>query len=639
MADSWRNIGAAGGVDSDSSESDGENKWLDEDMDTPVTDFRNVPLDIAQEELVTFLLMLQVSNTLSAKQVCVLAFWIKACGGTGPVCKLALRPDAQTGKFMRKIDAFLGSKPADVPSYEVPTVRRFRTTASRTLADVATIPPHEAIAEELASSPHASEALARANADGDIPPFIARNPAYMEAVATGVDVHPIALYLDGVNFQRQDSVLGFWCYVLYTGKRHLLAVIRRSEVCSCGCRGWCTLQPLFAMLAWSFASMVRGVWPSARHDGPFGATDATRALKANQPLGWKAVCVIVKGDWAEYCHSLGLPTWRDGISPCPLCFTSQHEFYDFDNVSCDGHGIPRKTGRAYDAACSACEIALDLDLENDLTAVKAALRFMKGRSGQAGLLLNYDIPHLGLKKGDRLESSAMMPDVASIFLCRAPVPVTFWRASEETLARRRNPLFGLGTGLTIEALAVDTLHALALGVYQAFIIALVWALIEANAWGIAAGSAIARHELSTYRVREELFAWYKREDRAGRSHPKVNRFHGNTFGTQKKKKCRMHGAATTGFLYFAVFLLTTHGHHLGRMRGVYRQGLDALVAIQDAIKAFPGKFPDVAKIKFAQHVSDHLEAVVALGMGNKPKHHMLIELASRLHVAMCINFH
>ena len=115
--------------------------------------------------------------------------------------------------------------------------------------------------------------------------------------------------------------------------------------------------------------------------------------------------------------------------------------------------------------------------------------------------------------------------------------------------------------------------------------------------------------------------------------------HGNTFGTQKKKKCRMHGAATTGFLYFAVFLLTTHGHHLGRMQGVYRQGLDTLVAIQDAIKAFPGKFPDVAKIKFAQHVSDHLEAVVALGMGNKPKHHMLIELASRLHVAMCINFH
>ena len=173
------------------------------------------------------------------------------------------------------------------------------------------------------------------------------------------------------------------------------------------------------MLAWSFASMVRGVWPSARHDGPFGATDATRALKANQPLGWKAVCVIVKGDWAEYCHSLGLPTWRDGISPCPLCFTSQHEFYDFDNVSCDGHGIPRKTGRSYDAACSACEIALGLGLENDLTAVKAALRFMKGRSGQAGLLLNYDIPHLGLKKGDRSESSAMMPDVASI-LCAAP---------------------------------------------------------------------------------------------------------------------------------------------------------------------------------------------------------------------------
>ena len=88
-------------------------------------------------------------------------------------------------------------------------------------------------------------------------------------------------------------------------------------------------------------------------------------------------------------------------------------------------------------------------------------------------------------------------------------------------------------------------------------------------------------------------------------------------------------------MYFCVHLLNTHGNALGPLQGIFRRGLDALVRIQDAIKSFPTRFPDADRDKFAQDVSVHLESVRALGMSFIPKHHMLVELAARLHDGQC----
>ena len=165
-------------------------------------------------------------------------------------------------------------------------------------------------------------------AANELPPTYTDHPLVRQGRDEGFKVLPLALYLDGVSFQRKDSVLGVWVYSLVTRKRHLLSVLRRSEICNCGCKGWCSFEPIFQMIAWSLESMCHGCWPSERHDGSaFPDNDPCgRADRGGQHFGWRAAVVLLKGDWSELHHTLGLPSWSDTISPCPWCFVDKAQF-------------------------------------------------------------------------------------------------------------------------------------------------------------------------------------------------------------------------------------------------------------------------------------------------------------------------
>ena len=86
-------------------------------------------------------------------------------------------------------------------------------------------------------------------------------------------------------------------YNLVSRKRHLLLSIRRLMFCRCGCRGWCSLFPLFTALAWSITSMNEGVNPRLTHDRLVWPVDHPLAELAGVALGYVAVVVELKGDW------------------------------------------------------------------------------------------------------------------------------------------------------------------------------------------------------------------------------------------------------------------------------------------------------------------------------------------------------
>ena len=56
------------------------------------------------------------------------------------------------------------------------------------------------------------------------------------AVASEFRALPVLIYIDGVPTTKHDGVIGIWGCVLFSKKRHLLAVIRKSRMCRCGCR-------------------------------------------------------------------------------------------------------------------------------------------------------------------------------------------------------------------------------------------------------------------------------------------------------------------------------------------------------------------------------------------------------------------
>jgi hypothetical protein len=70
--------------------------------------------------------------------------------------------------------------------------------------------------------------------------------------------------------------------------------------------------------------MAQGIFPTERHDltawSEENEYEKAQGDRAGKDLGFKAVCLTLKLDWAELVNSVGLPGWRDGQNPCAFCF-------------------------------------------------------------------------------------------------------------------------------------------------------------------------------------------------------------------------------------------------------------------------------------------------------------------------------
>ena len=172
--------------------------------------------------------------------------------------------------------------------------------------------------EEIAREPDVGTRLLRPLENSDWEPVYRTHPVGRELPS------PIALYVDGVQFTkqiavgRQDSLICFVVYNLVTNKRHVVCVIRKSSLCKCGCRGWCTLFPVFQMLKWSFKALYEGRRPSEEHDGS-GWGDAVWGRLVGVPLIRKGILVQVKADWEAFCNIMGFALWTSVFRPCLCC--------------------------------------------------------------------------------------------------------------------------------------------------------------------------------------------------------------------------------------------------------------------------------------------------------------------------------
>eukprot|EP00959_Pyramimonas_sp_CCMP1952_P454656 9470244-Pyramimonas_sp.AAC.1 len=161
-----------------------------------------------------------------------------------------------------------------------------------------------------------------------------------------------------------DTFIGFFVYSLVTMRRHLVGLIRKSRMCACGCKGWCSLCPIFMFLTWSFRAGMEAIRPTRRWDDqPFSVDDPHQEKPNALP------CVIalaqIKGDWAEYCSSLGFPTWQSKHSPCIFCNCKKSQLFDFSSASLAGHdwGVSQY---GYDAECRSCEVEVHAATPEDI---------------------------------------------------------------------------------------------------------------------------------------------------------------------------------------------------------------------------------------------------------------------------------
>jgi hypothetical protein len=215
-------------------------------------DLDNIDAETASECFEELLVSLKFSGHLQANHVCTLAFWaLKAdMKPTEVLSKLATKPNAQTGAFSRKFDKTLGTAPKDAQLYHVDVPSKNRSSASRVVSKIPVLPMHEALCSEYVESAGLDTDLRQAVADGELPQIYWDHPVVRSAI--NVLVHPVCIFVDGVSFGRQgwDNCIAWWAYFMFSKTRHLIAVLRKSELCSCGCRGWCSIQPIWESIKW-----------------------------------------------------------------------------------------------------------------------------------------------------------------------------------------------------------------------------------------------------------------------------------------------------------------------------------------------------------------------------------------------------
>ena len=74
------------------------------------------------------------------------------------------------------------------------------------------------------------------------------------------------MYVDAVRYTRTqpgrtDSVIAWWMYNLVSGKRHIIFLMRKAELCRCGCAGWCSYFAVWTFIRWS---VERPAWNQPR---------------------------------------------------------------------------------------------------------------------------------------------------------------------------------------------------------------------------------------------------------------------------------------------------------------------------------------------------------------------------------------
>ena len=122
----------------------------------------------------------------------------------------------------------------------------------------------------------------------------------------------------------------------------------------------------------------------------------------------------------------------------------------------------------------------------DHQALCELLREDRREKGGNGLALMADYGAKELERGDRLEPSAVLPDVFDFFNQKEfPFRAVFWRRSRETLCRHRCPLFDPALGLIPrDCLAKDALHVLYLGVMNSLCKVILWMILASRVFAV-----------------------------------------------------------------------------------------------------------------------------------------------------------
>ena len=603
-----------------------------EDDSDAESDVDELTSEECSERFFDMLVSLKLGGHISAKTACILSFWAKGAGLVGQGATLAMSPKRSGGAWSGHFDRAVGIDDALLQdTYLVSVPGHDKATLGRTIIPYTGSLVYHKLADEVAEVANLGAKLDESVSATEWGPLHNAHPT----VRANPDsmVIPIGLYMDGVSFQRRDSALGIWLINLTTGRRHLMMCLRHRLMCRCGCRRWCSLHEVWRFVAWQLEVLASGKYPRARHDSHEWPPGLDADL-AGKDLGFRAAPLVLKGDWAEYAHSLGFASWQTHAHPCFACHCTGGPLGTMSRVAgiaTDALPWRIRDDADYNAACVACEKIITVRSVAELDRIAGALEYDRRRC--YGRVLQDDLPELGLRKNWRLEPSRFLSDIGALddFCIPGQFPaggltLVFWDVSRESHTRHRNPVFGARTGVSVAACSVDELHTMHLGVFQDYVATAMWRMIQADVWHVGGNDASAHHR-SGQRIRTELFNWYKqqRKDNPARPCYEIQDFSLGVLGTVDNPKLRAQAAESGTLLYFAVDQVAQFAGMLDDSGALLHAGR-ALVRYMDITGSQPFQLSLAAHRDLVDSCVVFLNLREAAGLAYKPKMHLFVHL-------------
>ena len=236
-----------------------------EDGENSDSDLELSEEDQAAHDFVEVLTDLYFSSTISAKTLCVLCHYAQTAGikherlhayAFAPTTRTG--KDTESGNFQKHLNVFMGLYEAKRNLHNLRVPGSSRLDLGRGIVDMPVRAPHEVVEQEVQADPQLVYKTQELVMGDQLPPSYHNHPVVVGSPEPPI---PYALYSDAVPYSKVDSAIGFWLCNIVTGSRHIVAIMRKAQLCKCGCKGWCSFWPVLEFLRWSLAAMGKGEHP------------------------------------------------------------------------------------------------------------------------------------------------------------------------------------------------------------------------------------------------------------------------------------------------------------------------------------------------------------------------------------------
>ena len=434
----------------------------------------------------------------------------------------------------------------------------------------------------------------------------------------------LGMYSDAAPWSRTDSFIALYWNNVFDRRRQLITLIRKKDLCGCGCRGRCSMQALLSAIVWSFNCLRAGQFPRRRHDG--SPLDARR-VRLHGPLPLRGALIEFRADWAELAACLGFRTWASPACPCFACSCTSQNMHMY-NANENEQPYQLVTMQSYMDSVRAATLTVRVG-RMEARALEANLdgsRCLQADMVVDGVALRAAHGDVAADRLEIVESGGLRRDthVDLRTLGAYPLRLVFFRADHGQRIVAPNVLFDI---LDIGSIALDVLHSMDLGVSQ---YAAGWALTMILLADSYDTGCTTQEQLLARGVRAmfaRLLAWYRDNRRFGRvSFLTVGMIVGTNHSVYRP--CvRAKGAESKGLLFFARDELHRFADTIATTAcRTLVAALDNLCSYYDLMGSAGRVCSPTQVQQLLRHAINHNMLFKASGGCLAPKHHLWVHL-------------